>query len=227
VKEVENFATGEYSLALAKGDDLPPAERKAIIDKLVRYTGLDAHYIEQSNLRWDVSHFTRQLLHDKNETIGRYDGRLAGASSLNVGETSEFDPSSTEITPPFTAAFTNYLRTELGYKTDMYYYPSGGTQPWDYGVQNGFGDTTSLLKNALTKNPYMKVLVAAGYYDLATPVYAAEYTFNHMGLNPDMHKRISWAYYQSGHMLYIDAESHTKLRHDIGEFLSSALPKDN
>jgi len=227
VKEVENFATGEYSLALNKGDELSPAERKTIIEKLVRYTGLDAHYIEQSNLRWDVSHFTRSLLRDKNETIGRYDGRLAGASSLNVGETSEFDPSSTEITPPFTAAFTNYIRNELGYKTDMYYYPSGGVQPWDYGVQNGFGDTTSLLKNALTKNPYMKVLVAAGYYDLATPLYAVEYTFNHIGLNPDMHKRISWAYYQSGHMLYIDSEAHAKLKHDVGEFLSSALPKDS
>jgi carboxypeptidase C (cathepsin A) len=226
LKEVENFATGEYSQALNKGDDLSAAERKTIIDKLVRYTGLDARYIDQSNLRWDVSHFTRQLLRDKNETIGRYDGRLAGASSLNVGETSEFDPSSTEITPPFTAAFTSYIRNELNYKTDMYYYPSGGVQPWDYGVQNGFGDTTALLKNALTKNPYMKVLVAAGYYDLATPFYAVEYTFNHMGLNPDMHKRISWAYYQSGHMLYIDADSHTKLKHDVGEFLSSALPKD-
>jgi carboxypeptidase C (cathepsin A) len=77
----------------------------------------------------------------------------------------------------------------------------------------------------MTKNPYMKVLVAAGYYDLATPFYAVEYTFNHMGLNPEMHKRISWAYYQAGHMLYIDSDSHAKMKHDIGEFLSSALPK--
>ena len=78
--------------------------------------------------------------------------------------------------------FTNYIRNELGYKTDMFYYPSGGIQPWDYGVQNGFGDTTSLLRNAMAKNPYMKVMVAAGYFDLATPYYAVEYTFNHMGL---------------------------------------------
>ncbi len=225
VKEVENFSTGEYAAALSEGDDLPAADRKAMVDKLVRYTGLDANYIERSNLRFDVSHFARQLLHNENETIGRYDGRLTGPSALNTGETSEFDPSSTEITPPFTAAFTNYIRSELNYKTDMYYYPAGGIQPWDYGVQNGFGDTTSALRNALTKNPYMKVLVAAGYYDLATPVYAVEYTFKHMGLNPDMHKRISWAYYQAGHMLYIDSDSHTKLHHDVGEFLSGALPR--
>jgi|tagenome__1003787_1003787.scaffolds.fasta_scaffold20919731_2 carboxypeptidase C (cathepsin A) len=225
VSEVEKFAITEYAAALNQGDDLPASERKAMVDKLVRYTGLDANYIEQSNLRFDVSHFTRQLLRDRNETVGRYDGRLTAPSALNTGETSEFDPSSTEITPPFTAVFANYMRKELNYKTDMFYYPSGGIQPWDYGVQNGFGDTTSLLRNALTKNRYMKVLVAAGYYDLATPVYAAQYTFNHMGLNPDMHKRISWAYYPAGHMLYIDSESHAKLHKDVSDFLNSSLPK--
>jgi carboxypeptidase C (cathepsin A) len=225
LKEVEGFSMGEYATALAKGDDLTPAERKAVIDKLVRFTGLEARYLDETNLRFDVSHFARELLHDKELTIGRYDGRLTGPSGLNVGETAEFDPSSTLITPPFTAVFTNYVRTELGYKTDMYYYPSGGVQPWDYAVQNGFGDTTAMLRNAMVKNPYMKVMVGAAYFDLATPYYAVEYTFNHMGLNPEMHKRISWDFYQSGHMLYIDSDSHAKLKHDFSEFVSSALPK--
>ncbi|HEX4749755.1 MAG TPA: peptidase S10 [Bryobacteraceae bacterium] len=225
--EAKAFSMGEYAAALEKGDDLPAAERKEIIEKLHRYTGLDPVYLDESNLRFDVSHFARQLMRPEHETIGRYDGRLTAASSLDTGETSEFDPSSTEITPPFTAAFTNYIRSELGYKTDMYYYPSGGIQPWNYDVQNGFGSETAALHNALTKNPYMKVLVAAGYYDLATPFYAVEYTFKHMGLNPDMHKRISWAYFQAGHMLYIDSDSHAKLHHDVGEFLSGALPKND
>src|SRR3954454_10832163 len=101
--ELEKFAITEYAAALNQGDDLPASERKDMVDKLVRYTGLDANYIEQSNLRFDVSHFTRQLLRDRNETVGRYDGRLTAPSALNTGETSEFDPSSTEITPPFTA----------------------------------------------------------------------------------------------------------------------------
>jgi len=226
LKEAETFSMTEYAAALAKGDELTAAERKAITDKLVRWTGLDAKYIEESNLRWDVSHFTRQLLRDKHETIGRYDGRLAGPSSLNTGETSEYDPSSSLITPPFTAILTDYLRNELGYKTDMYYYPSGGVQPWDYQVQNGFGDTTSLLHNAMVKNPYMKVMVAAGYYDLATPYFAAQYTFNHMGLSPEMHKNIVWDFYPSGHMLYIDSDSHTKLKKDFRDFLQMSLPKD-
>jgi carboxypeptidase C (cathepsin A) len=226
LKEVEGFAMGEYSAALNKGDALTPAERKATIDKLARYTGLEARYIDRSNLRYDVSHFTRELLRDQQETIGRLDGRLTGPSSLNVGETSEFDPSNTLIAPPFQAAFTNYLRTELEYKTDLYYYVSGGIQPWDWGVQNGFGDTTSLLRNAFSKNPYLKVMVAAGYFDLATPYFAIEHTFNHMGLNPQMHRNVIWNYYQAGHMLYIDSDSSVKLKRDIAEFISGAIPKD-
>lgn len=226
LKDAESFAMTDYATALNKGDDLSPAERKATIDKIVRYTGLDADYIDESNLRFDVSHFARQLLRKEHETIGRYDGRLISPSGLNTGETAESDPSSSLITPPFTAAFTSYIRDELGYKTDLYYYPTGGIQPWDYGTGNQFGDTTSMLRNALTKNPYMKVMVAAAYFDLATPYHAVEYTFSHMGLNPEMHKRITWDYYQAGHMLYIDSDSHAKLKHDFGEFVAGALPKD-
>jgi carboxypeptidase C (cathepsin A) len=225
LKEVEGFAMGEYSTALNKGDDLPAAERKAVVDKMVRYLGLEPRYIDESNLRFDVQHFTRALLRDRRQTIGRLDGRLTGPSSLNTGETSEFDPSNTLIAPPFTAVFTNYVRSELGYKTDLYYYVSGGIQPWDWGVQNGFGDTTSLLRNAFAKNPYLKVMVAAAYYDLATPYFAAQYTFNHMGLNPEMHKNIVWNYYQAGHMMYIDNDSSAKLKKDIVDFMAAAMPR--
>jgi carboxypeptidase C (cathepsin A) len=225
LKDAETFAMTDYANALAKGDDLSPAERKATIEKLTRFTGLDARYLDETNLRWDVAHFTRQLLRGERQTIGRYDGRLAGPSSLNTGETSEYDPSSTLITPPFVAMFTNYIRNELGYKSDLFYYTSGGIQPWDYGVQNGFGDTTSMLRNAMAKNPYMKVMVAASYFDLATPYFAVEYTFNHMGLSAEMHRNVSWSFYQAGHMLYIDSDSHTKLKHDVSDFITSCLPQ--
>ena len=226
LKEAEGFAMGEYLTALNKGDALPAAERKSVIEKLARYTGLEARYIDQSNLRFDVGHFTRELLRDQNRQIGRLDGRLTGPSSMNVGETSEFDPSNTLIAPPFTAAFTNYVHSELGYKTDLYYYVSGGIQPWDYGVQNGFGDTTGMLRNAFSKNPYLKVMVAASYFDLATPYFAIQHTFNHMGLSPEMHKNLTWDFYQSGHMLYIDSDSSAKFRKDVGEFLTSAIPAE-
>lgn len=227
LKEVEGFAMGEYSTALNKGDALPAAERKSVVDKLVRYTGLEARYIERSNLRYDVAHFTRELLRDQNLQIGRLDGRLAGPSSMNVGETSEFDPSNTLIAPPFNSVFTDYIRTELNYKTDMYYYAlGGGIQPWDWQVQNGFAETTTLLRNAFAKNPYLKVMVAASFFDLATPYFAIEHTFNHMGLSPEMHKNVTWDYYQSGHMLYIDSDSSAKFRKDVRSFMDASMPTD-
>jgi carboxypeptidase C (cathepsin A) len=226
LKDAEAFAIGDYAAALARGDDLTPAERKAIIDKLVHFTGLEARYIDESNLRWDVLHFTRQLLRDRHETIGRYDGRLVGPSSLNTGETSEYDPSGTLITPPFVAMFTSYVRNELNYKTDMYYYTEGGVQPWDYDDDNGSSDATAPLRMAMAKNPYMKVMVAAGYFDLATPYYLVKYTFNHMGLSPAMHKNMTWNYYQSGHMLYIDSDSRVKLKNDIADFYQRAIPQN-
>jgi carboxypeptidase C (cathepsin A) len=215
---------GEYSTALNKGDDLPAAERKAIVEKIARYSGLEPRYIEESNLRFDVGHFTRSLLREKRQTIGRLDGRLTGPSSMDTGETSEFDPSNTLIAPPFSAAFTNYDRNELGYKSDLFYHVSGGIMPWDWGVQNGFAESATLLRNAFAKNPYMKVMVAASYYDLATPYFAAQYTFNHMGLNPEMHKNITWNYCQAGHMMYIDSDSRAKLKKDMADFIKSALP---
>jgi len=223
--EVEKFSTGEYATALTLGDALPAAQRKAVIDKMARYLGLETRYIDESDLRFDVQHFTRELLRDQHQTIGRLDGRLTGPSSLDTGQTAEYDPSNTLIAPPFTAVFTNYVRRELSYQTDLLYYVSGGIQPWDWQVQNGFGDTTALLRNAFVKNPYLRVMVAASYFDLATPYFAIEYTFNHMGLSPEMHQRVTWDYYQAGHMLYIDSDSGAKLKHDISEFIAGALPK--
>ena len=127
-----------------------------MIEKLVRFTGLDAHYLEESNIRFDVSHFTRQLLRDSHETIGRYDGRLAGPSSMNAGETSEFDPSSTLITPPFVSMFTSYISNEsCNYKTDMLYYyqrrrPTVGLRrpEWDSATPPSL-----LLRNAMGEEP--------------------------------------------------------------------------
>ncbi len=224
VKEAENWAMTGYIEALDKGDQLTPAERKATIDKLARYTGLEARYIDESELRFDVAHFTRALLRDKRLTIGRLDGRLTGPSPLNADMTADFDPSSTLPRPAFQAAFINYIRSEMNYKTDMVYYVSGGIIGWDWGVENGYADTSNLLRNAFAKNPYLKVLVCQGYYDLATPFFAAEYTMNHMGIHPEMHTNISWAFYQAGHMMYIDKESHAKLKRDVAEWMHASMP---
>jgi carboxypeptidase C (cathepsin A) len=224
LKEVEGWAMTDYVEALDKGDQLSPADRKKVIDKLAQYTGLEPRYIDESDLRFGVQQFTRQLLRDRKLTIGRLDGRLTGPSPLNAGEFAEFDPSGTLPRPPIQAAFLNYIRAELHYTNDMMYYVSGGIQPWDWGAQNSYADTGSLLRNAFSKNPHLKVMVCAGYFDLATPYFAAQYTMNHLGIHPETHKNISWQFYEAGHMMYIHRPSHAKLKQDITDFIKSAAP---
>ena len=225
--EVEQWAAGPYADALAKGDRLTPQERQDVIDHLARYTGLSKTYIDESNLRVDESHFTAELLRDQGETVGRLDGRFTGPSRSRVGETARFDPSMSAIRPPYTAMFNQYVRTELGYKSDLEYYILGGGfrfDEWDWGVQRGgFPDTAQALKDAFDKNPFMKLFVGSGYFDLATPYFATQYTLNHMGLDAGQHKRVSLGYYGAGHMMYIQDSSLGELKKDVGAFMQRAL----
>ena len=226
LKQVEAWALSGYIEALDKGSRLSPTERKTAIETLARYTGLDARYIDGSDLRINVQHFTRELLRDQHLIVGRLDGRLTGPAPLNEGERSEYDPSNTLPEPPFHAAFLQYVRAELGYKSDLTYYISGGIMPWNWNSDNGYAETGTLLYDAFAKNPYMKLMVCAGYFDLATPYLAAQYNLDHIGLHAEMLQRVSWQFYRAGHMMYIDKDSAVKLRHDVGEFLHSAMPRE-
>jgi carboxypeptidase C (cathepsin A) len=145
------------------------------------------------------------LLRDDKRTSGRLDSRFKGIDASAVSERPDSDPSNNAIRPPYTAAFNNYVRTELGYKSDVeYFILGGGIGRWDWGVDNGYADTSEYLRNAFSKNPYLRVLVAAGYYDMATPYFAMEYTLNHMNLDPSQRNNIRTTYYEAGHMMYID-----------------------
>src|SRR5712675_1442270 len=225
--EVEQWAAGGYAEALAKGDRLTAQERQDVIDHLARYTGLSKTYIDQSNLRIEESRFTKELLRDKHLTIGRLDSRFTGTSSSNVDDTASFDPSMSAIRPPYTAMFNQYVRSELGYKTDLEYYILGGGfrfDEWDWGVQRGgYPDTAQSLKDAFDKNPFMKLFVGSGYYDLATPYFATQYTLNHMSLDKAQHARVSLGYYGAGHMMYIQDSSLGELKKDVGAFIANAL----
>jgi carboxypeptidase C (cathepsin A) len=225
--EVEQWAAGPYAEALAKGDRLTVQERQDAIDHLARYTGLSKSYIDLSNLRVDEPRFTKELLRDQRKTIGRLDSRFTGTSRSSVAESAEFDPSMSAIRPPYTAMFNQYVRTELGYKTDLEYYILGGGfrfDEWDWGVQRGgFPDTAQSLKDAFDKNPFMKLFVGSGYYDLATPYFATRYTLNHMALDPAQHARISLGYYGAGHMMYIQDSSLGELKKDVSTFMAGAF----
>jgi carboxypeptidase C (cathepsin A) len=224
-KEAEKWAVSGYAEALAKGDQLTDAEYKAAVAKLARFTGLDAKYVDESNLRVEIMHFIRELLRDQKVMAGRLDSRLTGPAPLSASSTAEFDPSLTDVRPPYTAMFNQYVRGELGYKTDATYYVLGeGIQPWDYGKQNEnrYVNVSESLRSAFAKNPHMKLFVGSGYFDLATPYFATEYTFSHLGLSPAARKNVTLQYYPAGHMFYIDAPSRKKLRADIQRFLADA-----
>jgi len=223
--EVERWAANEYTVALAKGDRLTPAERQEVIDRLARYTGLDKKFIDNSELRIEIQRFDKELLRDQKRTVGRLDGRFKGIDDLAVTERPDFDPSMAAIRPPYTAAFNDYVRRELGFKSDLeYYILGGGIGRWDFGSDNAYADTSEPLRSAFAKNPYMKLFVASGYYDLATPYFAAEYTMRHMGLDPSLRNNVTYTYYEAGHMMYIEQNSLAQLKRDAAAFVQNSLP---
>ena len=223
--EAEAWAETEYTVALAKGNRLPEGERKEVVDRLVRYTGLDARFVEHSDLRIEIQRFCKELLRDEGHTVGRLDSRIDSVHTPNPGEKPDFDPSMSAIRPPYTALFNDYVRRDLGYETDREYYILGGgiKTPWDWGAATGYVDTSEALGKAFAKNPFMKLFVASGYYDLATPYFATRYTLSHMNIAPAVRGSIQTADYEAGHMMYIHTDSLRKLKSDVGEFLRSAL----
>ncbi len=226
LKEAEAFAENEYAPSLAKGSRLTGKERQNIIAKIAKYTGLDPKFIDNNNLRIEQDKFCKELLRDRQKIVGRLDSRIIGTDGEHGAENTQFDPSMTAIRPPYTALLNQYLRTELNYKTDATYYILGGgiKTPWDWNLDGmGYADTSRSLRSAFQKNPFMKVFVASGYYDLATPYFATEYTLDHLGVEPEIRAGITTEYYEAGHMMYIEVGSLSKLKNDVTSFLHSAV----
>ena len=228
-QEVEHWASTEYKQALDKGDSLSPQERQAVIDQMARYTGLSKEVIDHANLRANVREFTHYLLIDQKLRVGRLDGRFTGPDPEGLMDTPFYDPTGSATLPPYTSVFNNYVRTELGYKSDMPYnvfaFQAGsGFSKWEWGSAiQGFPDTATALREAITKNPYLKVLIMEGYYDLATPFYAADYTIQHLDLPADYRKNISYATYDSGHMVYLHTPSLAKFKRDLVTFIDKSI----
>jgi carboxypeptidase C (cathepsin A) len=212
------FAHGEYAQALEKGDLLTGGDREKVVQDIARFTGLSPKYIEQANLRISPFRWFKELERDKRRTIGRLDSRFEGIDVDAAGERPEYDPSEASYEGAFVATFQDYVRRELKWETDGYYTVSANVRPWD---QAGNTEVAEVLRAAMTQQTHLKVLVICGYYDVATPFNGVENTFSHMNLEPPVAKNVSFAYYEAGHMMYIDEKEHHKLHKDIDDFIKA------
>jgi carboxypeptidase C (cathepsin A) len=221
--EVRQFAIGPYASVLLKGALATDDEYQQVVEQLHRYTGLRVQYIQQSDLRVSEFLFMKELLRDRGEVIGRLDSRYLGEDANIVRDRFEADPSSYAIDGAYTAAFQDYLAKNLNVKRQQRYQilASDPIRNWNwlYGGSprsQGFLSTTPNLAKAMRQNKDFRVFIGNGYYDLATPFFATEYSMNHYGIDKD---RVDMHYYQAGHMMYLHQASLTQLLTDMRAFI--------
>jgi carboxypeptidase C (cathepsin A) len=220
--EVEAWAAGEYASALGRGSTLTAEERSAVATRLARYTGLSQRYVELSNLRVQIHRFCKELLRDEGKTVGRLDSRYTGFDAVGVTERPDYDPSLAAIRPPFTATLNDYVRGELGYESDVEYHILRSLE-WNWGsAGEGYPRTAAALSDAFARNPYLHLFVASGYYDLATPYFATEYTLSHLTLASETRDQIHTGEYPVGHMVYLERNTLAKLKDDVVAFIATA-----
>lgn len=229
VNEARAFANGPYASALMQGDRLSHEQFLQIANELSHLIGLPASYIERSDLRVQPARFSKQLLGNSNETTGRLDARYNGFDLDPISDSAEYDPADTSTSPGFQAAFLSYVRSELDWKSEETYSECDGTinQSWDYtrkSTDPWIAPTTSQdLAQAMTLNPRLRVFVGAGYFDMATPFGAAEWTFSHLGMHAGLRQHITFGYYESGHMVYLHVPSLAKFHGDLDHFFDTTL----
>jgi len=227
IAESKAFATGEYADALMRGDTLPAAKRTEVAQKLSRLTGISAEYIDRADLRIEIQRFDKELMKSARRTVGRLDGRFTGIDEDAAGEKPDYDPSLAAIVGPYTATLNEYVRGELKFESDLpYEFLTGRVRPWNYApYENRYVNVAETLRRAMTQNPFLHVFVGKGYYDLATPFFAADYTVDHLGLDPTLRPHISGGYYEAGHMMYVHHDSLAKLKQDLAQFIQASSPK--
>jgi carboxypeptidase C (cathepsin A) len=227
--EVEKFALGEYLGALAEGSALAPEHRAAIIGKLHAYTGLPADYIDRANLRINGGMFEQQLL--GGQTAGRLDTRFSGPAIDPLDKEAAYDPQAAAISPAYVAAFNDYVRRQLHFGRDGTFKQNNFAaidNAWDYlhqppGAPAKLPQTTNVMPDlafAMKANPNLRVQMHGGYYDLATPYFAAEYELRHLPLPPDIARNIEIRLYPSGHMVYANEPSLVALHDNAADFIA-------
>ena len=227
LRGVEQFAGNEYLHALARGDMLNPSTRADVVRKLHDYLGLSETYISQSNLRIPYPRFEKQLLRSGDLMIGRLDARFESYGLDAAADSPEWDPSDVAVSGAYTGAFNTYVRDQLHFRTNLIYRPTAYTQlgaRWDmhHDGNDPPANVAPDIAQAMTENPHLKVLLAGGYYDFATPYFGADYTFRHLGVAPAIARNITYRFYQSGHMVYLNPPSLAQFKADLSRWYDSA-----
>jgi len=229
VSSARTFAAGEYASALARGDQLPAADKQRLAGEVSRFSGLPAGDVLQWKLRIKDTQFFTHLLRAEGKMLGRLDARFSGfryepGTDISGSQDFEYDPSDEAVSGPFGAAFNDYVRRELHFESELPYELIADVEPWDFGdAANGYPNTAEDLRKTMTRNPYLKVWVTCSYYDLATPFFGAENVVATMNLEPAVRANLRFSYYESGHMLYIHKPSRLKFKTDFEGFLRDSL----
>ena len=231
--EVRRYAMGDYAAALAAGAALPADRKAAVAKQLSLYTGLSEDYLVRANLRVNLRQYMAELQRSRGLVTGRLDSRFSGPLPDLLTENAPGDPQSNAVTGAFTAAANAYLRGELKFDTQDRYVMGGGNQgQWNWARegagQRGWATTTYVgadLTQALVSNPHLRIEVENGYYDLATPFFATEYTVNHLeGLSSDLRDNITLKYYDAGHMMYLYEPALAELKQNVARFITNPPP---
>lgn len=228
LREVESWAMSVYGPALTQGAALPRKQRDAVIERLSRYTGLSPEYIDRADLRIAPDEFRKRLLETRRALVGRFDGRITGDDPHPTADSPSYDPSLSGYLPVYTSTFNDYVRRELGFQSTLpYEVLSSRVMPWRFPDSGtGYLYVADSLRDAMIKNPHLRVFFASGYFDLATPYYATDYTIEHMGLSQRLRRNIERGFYYGGHMMYHHRQSLGKLHSDVAAFVRRAVRKD-
>jgi carboxypeptidase C (cathepsin A) len=207
---------------LMLGASLPADQREKIIRTMARLTGLAESYVDRSNLRVPLHRFARELLVNEGQVIGRFDSRYKGPIRDRINDSMEYDPSGEGIFSAYASTFNDYVRTELKFESDLSYEILTGLG-WNWGENNGYLNVAETLATSLTRNPFLRIHVSEGYYDMATPYFASHYTFNHLGIDASLSKNVVIDRYTAGHMMYLNQPDLAKQKADLARFIQGSV----
>ncbi|HET6295499.1 MAG TPA: peptidase S10 [Kribbella sp.] len=223
--DAERYAAGRYPNALAQGNRLPADYRAEVIGRLAALTGLSEDYLDRVNLRIEHTRFFAELLRSRRQVVGRLDSRFTGWDADSAGEVSLDDPSFRAIIGPYTAALNHYVHAELEYHNDLPYefLSNDAAKDWSYKeFENNYVTVGDKLAEAMRANPHLKVHIASGRYDCATPYFATEHTVARLQIPAELRDNIELRYYPAGHMMYVHEETRVQQSQDLAAFIQGA-----